>query len=201
LLAAIWPIVTGLVTLAFGAADQYAESRPRLHAALSLLEAAGMNGPAVLRWLAARLPKGVAVMLFAFATRAIGVLGMVLLPLGAITAVEAGAASVEACGAQVGQAIQTAAGPVATAAVDGITCVVDAASVIGGAPDIAGLVTACSKFGVDAASVYTIVASLLKQHQAAVMADAGLPDVAAVLAPDPLTVHLVAILASQSSGK
>ncbi len=52
---AAWPIVTGLVNLAFGAAEKYTESHPRLHALLSLFEVAGLDARGVLAWLKARL--------------------------------------------------------------------------------------------------------------------------------------------------
>ena len=52
----LWPVVTGFVSLAFGAAEKYAESHPRFSVALSLLESAGFNARGVVAWLGERLP-------------------------------------------------------------------------------------------------------------------------------------------------
>lgn len=74
--------------------------------------------------------------------------------------------SAEGCNPQTFQGIQTAAGPVAQAALDGITCVADAASALsGGATTIADVVTACSRFGVDAIQAAQVIQSLLANAQ------------------------------------
>jgi hypothetical protein len=69
-LLALWPLITALVTAFFGAADKYAESHPRFHIVLSLMETAGFNSRGVIAWLARFLPKappgsGVALLLVA----------------------------------------------------------------------------------------------------------------------------------------
>ncbi len=99
----------------------------------------------------------------------------------------------EGCDSSTMGKIQTAAGPVAEAALDGITCVAQVASNLAGPFDLLGVVGACSKFGVDAAQAYTVIQHMITTQVALVPSPApGMPG-----GPNPVLVeHLTKLLAS-----
>lgn len=117
------------------------------------------------------------------------VLASISFPL--VVAIGLGVAPVamEGCGTT-GQQIQTAAGPVSQAALDGITCVTSFASLVLGPQSIPGIVAACSKFAVSADLAYVVIKSMINTSTSP--ADAG------VGAADPvLTAHLLKLLSTK----
>lgn len=163
-----WPILSALVNLAFGAADKYAATHPRVHAVLSLIESAGFDARGTLSAIAKLLAgKGISV-----GAKKAGAVVFVLLGLGALASQQSACTPAE----------QQQVAKIAPEAAACVFAIVEDVTV---APDIAKTIATC---GVTAQDVYSLVAELLAKQS-----DAG-PDGAVGASPD--RAHLEAWLAA-----